>query len=91
MYKLSLTTNNKKNIDYLYKISNLFFKSPIMRPKEKKISVLIRSPHVFAKSKERYQTFIYSLVILCPNSSILRNLLKLLPIDIELMIKKVNF
>lgn len=91
MYKLSLTTNNKKNIDYLYKISNLFFKSPVILPKKKKISVLIRSPHVFAKSKERYQTFVYSLIILCPNSLILRNLLKLLPIDIELIIKKINF
>lgn len=90
-YKLHLSLNNKKNIEYLYKISSLFFKTPVSLPKKRKIRVLIKSPHVFAKSKERYQTFVYSFILYIPNSFVLNYFLKLLPVDIEVIVHKISF
>jgi ribosomal protein S10 len=65
VYYLTFYSYCGKNLDYLIKmLSKLFSISVSQLPKKKKKFVVIKSPHVFNKSKEHFETIVFKKLVL---------------------------
>jgi hypothetical protein len=64
VYYLTFYSYCGKNLDYLIKmLSKLFVFSVSQLPKKKKKFVVIKSPHVFNKSREHFETIVFKKLI----------------------------
>lgn len=74
--------------NYLLTDNSFFYKNRQVRlPKIKKKITLLRSPHVFKKSKDHYQQVIHTIIISLDKNVNLLNIIKNVPKSVFLKLK----
>lgn len=91
LYNLRLTVDSKDAQEFLQTVRLLFNLSFFIQKKQKMSSAILKSPHVFSKSKQKFKFLNITMNVLVPNSYILRLLYKLLPHKSEVYITKTTY
>jgi len=91
IYKINLSIPSKKALNFLKKLSNKFDCTLFVQKKKKKHISLIRSPHVFSKSKQKLKSHHYQVILTPLNSSVVNQILNFLPLETESTVIKYQF
>lgn len=91
-FKIKFLTNNKNNFQNFLNLlnKNNLSKNISYKLKKKKIISFVKSPHIFAKSKENYHTCLYIFYLNLTSLKDVLKLLKIIPSDFEYYILKKN-
>lgn len=89
-YIIKLESNNYKGIKNFINFIKKEKINLIPLPKKQKQITFIKGPHVNSKSKDKYQIKEYRILFKCFKKEVIRFLLKNLPINIQIKIKKID-